>query len=481
MNREVLPEGCLVGGRYRIMTTLGSGSSGVIYKVTDLRLRGTAALKEFFPAGKAARGEAGRVCFPGMKEEEVRGMLHAFVQEAAGLAALREVRGLPRVSDTFEDMGTAYIVMSFLGGLTLREELALRGGVLSPREAAEILLPLAETLADMHAHGYLHRDISPDNILILDSGRPCLLDLGSCEDEYVMTGGARTVNEGFSPYELYFAEGRTGPWTDVYALGAILYLCLCGTAPPSAWARREGRPLFTSAVGRGAFLMPVIEKAMAEEPSRRYPSAAAFARALREALERKRRGMTMLSTLAACAALMCLILTTGFYRPAAREGEPVPGLTGTYEIRSCLDGSLQWAISRAAGSDRGSLILWTQVWDATQRINLEEQAESGTYRISCGYGGRELYLAEKGKDTYAFSELREQEAPVFRVIAGGEDTFLLQAENTWVLGADSGDGGTDARGQLVRAAPYDSFTDSRSVRWLLQPAEERDGGGEPGR
>ncbi len=477
MDRTELAAGHMIGDRYRILSLTGEGRFSLLYRVLDQRLQRPAALKELFPEGMAERCEDGSVCFPALRQEERQELIRSFSGEAVRMAALSGTEGIPQVSDVFQDNGTVYIVMACMDGIPLREELRLRGGRMSAGDIIGLFLPLAGILEQIHTRGFLHRDISPDNVLIDGTGRPCLIDLGSAEDEYTGTG-QRTVNDGFSPYEQYLSDGKTGPWTDIYALGALLYLCACGVEPPAAAQRLDGQLGSGRNWGSSAFLLPVIEKAMAPEPSRRYPSAAAFGEALKAAYRRRRRRLAVLGIAAAAAAMVSILVMTGLtsvsggteiYAAAetVREGEAIPGLSGCYEIRSCLDGSLLWAVSREAGPRTGGLIVWTQVWDETQQIWLEEQAEGGVYRIKTVRNGREFCLSAENRGILRFVDRSGDRRQLFRIIAGGEDTCLIQSYNTDVAGIGSDSG----QGSAVYTGPYESFGDTRAVHWLLHRSE----------
>lgn len=144
-----------------------------------------------------------------------------------------------RVFDSFEENGTAYLVMEYLEGETLTALLE-REGKLEPERAITLLEPVIRSLETVHATGIIHRDIAPDNIFLTKDGRVKLIDFGAAR--YATTSHSRSltviIKPGYSPEEQYRSRGEQGPWTDVYALAAVLYRTITGETPPDALERR---------------------------------------------------------------------------------------------------------------------------------------------------------------------------------------------------------------------------------------------------
>ena len=157
------------------------------------------------------------------------------------MAALEKIPQMVRVLDFFPEHNTAYIVMEFLEGQTLKEITQAQGPC-----SAQVLLPMLEpvirAMESMHQANIIHRDISPDNLMLLSNGTVKLMDFGCARDiqgEVTMTA---MLKEGFAPYEQYSGHGQ-GPWSDLYSLCATIYYCLTGKVPPSAMKRGEPDPL----------------------------------------------------------------------------------------------------------------------------------------------------------------------------------------------------------------------------------------------
>ena len=152
------------------------------------------------------------------------------------LARLRDVREIVEVHDHFEANATAYMVMELLVGRTLQRHLLEEGGAIDYRRALGLMLPIAKAVHDVHRLGLVHRDISPDNVFLLDDGEAKLLDFGAARHYVGEATGNLTVvlKRGYAPPEQYGSESRQGPWTDVYALAATLYCAITGKPPPES-------------------------------------------------------------------------------------------------------------------------------------------------------------------------------------------------------------------------------------------------------
>lgn len=151
------------------------------------------------------------------------------------MAKLENIPEIVRVLDFFQANNTAYIVMEFLEGETLKDRTARLGRIPSG-ELLDLLRPVMGAMETMHQAGIIHRDISPDNLMCLPDGRVKLMDFGCAKD----IGGGRTMTvtlkQGFAPLEQYTGHGQ-GPWSDLYSLCATIYYCLTGRVPPAALER----------------------------------------------------------------------------------------------------------------------------------------------------------------------------------------------------------------------------------------------------
>ena len=233
----VLPIGTRLTVDYVVDGVLGVGGFGITYIAKDLTLDRTVAIKEFFPNEFATRHASHQVRPKSRSfEQDYDWSLDRFVQEAQTLANFNHST-IVRVYRTFQANGTGYMVLQFEEGLDFREWLGRLGRPPSQAELLTILAPLLDALELVHNHNILHRDVAPDNIIIRPDGSPVLIDFGSsCHG---VAQGSRTLNAivkpGFSPFEQYRNKpAEQGPWTDIYALGATLYLAVTGKPPVDA-------------------------------------------------------------------------------------------------------------------------------------------------------------------------------------------------------------------------------------------------------
>lgn len=237
--------GTILKGKYLVGKTIGEGGFGITYVGLDLELERKVAIKEYYPVsmGTVSRMPgSSTVIWTARQGASGREDGYAsFLKEARKMAKLGSVPGVVDVQEMFTENETAYIVMTFVEGLTLQETLQ-KSGTMSFDRAVSLLAPIMTALADVHRKGIIHRDISPDNLKISPDGNVWLLDLGAAKDLDRMRAGTiqtsqQVAKHGFSPAEQYMASGNIGTWTDVYAMTATLYYLVTGKLPPSAMER----------------------------------------------------------------------------------------------------------------------------------------------------------------------------------------------------------------------------------------------------
>jgi tRNA A-37 threonylcarbamoyl transferase component Bud32 len=224
--------------QYEITGVLGSGGFGITYLAHDTGLDAPVAIKEYLPSELAVRQDATRVTAVSTTVEmDFKWGLDRFLDEARVLAKFRHPN-IVHIFQVFESNNTAYIVMEYAKGETLSERIQ-RCGVLDERRTRDIVLPLMDGLKRVHERGFLHRDIKPGNIILRDEGGPALIDFGAARQAIETKSRSITsiVTEGYAPLEQYDPNGNQGPWTDIYALGAVAYKCLSGKTPPAATSR----------------------------------------------------------------------------------------------------------------------------------------------------------------------------------------------------------------------------------------------------
>ncbi|MEY8391610.1 BspA family leucine-rich repeat surface protein [Lachnospiraceae bacterium 45-W7] len=234
----------MLHGRYLIGKVLGQGGFGITYIGLDTTLNVKVAIKEYFPMGMVSRepGESSRILWNTTQSGQAQRQsgYDSFLKEARKMAKIDQIPSIVRVRDMFLDNETAYIVMDYVEGITLKQKL-LKNGPLNFSACMKLLRPMMEDLAKVHRQGMIHRDISPDNIMIQSDGSVRLLDLGAAKDMTSAHGPSSQLvaKKGFSPFEQYMDGGKIGPWTDVYALCATIYYCMSGKLLPDALERIE--------------------------------------------------------------------------------------------------------------------------------------------------------------------------------------------------------------------------------------------------
>lgn len=234
-----LPMGTLLHGRYMTGRVLGVGGFGITYLGYDFTLEIKVAIKEYMPSGFVTRhSDRYRVVLTGQDREEYQNGMKRFLDEARILARLQNTPNIVSVQDYFKENNTAYFVMEYIDGMSLKAYLVSKGGKIPYTEALEILIPVMRALEQVHAMKLTHRDISPDNISLTSGGESKLLDFGAAR---FASGDAKSVSvilkHGYAPEEQYSGKGNQGPWTDVYAMGATMYRCVTGELPPDSIAR----------------------------------------------------------------------------------------------------------------------------------------------------------------------------------------------------------------------------------------------------
>ena len=230
-----------LNGRYIITSVLGEGGFGITYYGVDDLFGNEVAIKEFFPQGIVTRNNeyTDNVTVTYAKQDEAfLAGKKRFIGEARVMAKFNGNQGIVNVTDFFEANNTAYIVMEYLDGITLKEY--LKGNRQIPvDELMGLLAPLLESLDDVHQSGLIHRDISPDNIMVLKDGSVKLMDFGAARDytEFGEKSLSIVLKPGYAPAEQYQSRGVQGPWTDIYALCATIYKCITGKTPEDSIQR----------------------------------------------------------------------------------------------------------------------------------------------------------------------------------------------------------------------------------------------------
>ncbi|MCD7847429.1 MAG: serine/threonine protein kinase [Oscillospiraceae bacterium] len=279
-----LQPGTVLQGRYLVGKVLGEGGFGITYVGRELKLGLKIAIKEYYPSGSATRtsSQSSEVHSAYGNDDTFAKGKEKFLNEAKTMALLDRQPHIVAVKDYFEENNTAYIVMEYVEGTTLKELTKEKGGKIPASELLELIKPMFSALGRMHSLGLIHRDISPDNLMI-ENGSIKLLDFGCAKD---LSSGEVTqaivLKHGYAPLEQYQRKGQ-GPWTDVYALAAAIYYCLTGVVPPRATDRitdDEIVPPNKYGAGLSPSQEKAVLKALAVRQEDRFQSAEDFEKAL---------------------------------------------------------------------------------------------------------------------------------------------------------------------------------------------------------
>ena len=279
-----LPPGTRLG-EFEITELVGEGGFGLVYAAHDHSLQRRVALKEYMPSSLAARAGGSQVQVKSQRHRETfEAGLKSFINEARLLASF-DHPSLVKVYRFWEANGTAYMVMPFLDGATLKDVLRQMGSPPDEAWLRSVLGPLTEALLVIHAEQCYHRDIAPDNVMLMPGGkRWLLLDFGAARRVIGDMTQALTVilKPGYAPVEQYaeIPGMKQGPWTDVYALAAVVYFAIMGRTPPPSVGRLLNDtyvPLVQAAAGRySERFLAAIDRALAVRPEQRTQSIGEF-------------------------------------------------------------------------------------------------------------------------------------------------------------------------------------------------------------
>ena len=269
---EYLTPGTILVSKYMVGQVLGHGGFGVTYLGIDLAIQTKVAIKEYLPAGMAVRGldTLTVTSYMGEKGRNYKHGLQRFIEEAKVLSKFNAVSSIVSIFDVFTANGTAYIVMEYLDGENLSKYVK-RNAPLPYDQVLQFILPVCDALKKVHNAGIIHRDISLDNLYLLDNCQVKLLDFGAAR--LTLFDGEKSLSvilkPGYAPMEQYSRKGKQGPWTDIYALAATIYHMLTGQAPASATDRATGEELeFPDDMPKE--IRKTLEKALSLRPEERY-------------------------------------------------------------------------------------------------------------------------------------------------------------------------------------------------------------------
>jgi serine/threonine protein kinase len=460
---NMLPVGFYLG-EFEITKVLGEGGFGIVYLVEDHSLGRRVALKEYMPSSLAQRVGGTQVSVKSERHRETfEAGLKSFVNEARLLAQF-DHPSLVKVYRFWEANGTAYMVMPFYEGITLKDELKAMGAPPDEAWLRELLEPLSEALAVIHAEQCYHRDIAPDNVILLKgSNRPLLLDFGAARRVIGDMTQALTVilKPGYAPVEQYAEVPgmKQGPWTDVYALAAVVYYAITGKTPPTSVGRLMNDnyvPMAQAGAGRysPAFLA-AIDRALIVKPEQRTQSVDDLRRDLGmeasapdSAKTQRRSGpSTMAGTLPSGAAgarksrvllvvgigvFAVLAIAGGVYgwlssRPAAPANVAAttsPAVVLAPATATSTDSASVAAPAAAAVSDRPATVEPAPAgpFDPTHEFERVASAQSPDFKVEAAADKPQLRI---DKDMMSFKVKSEKEGYVY-VFQYGSDGGIVQ-------------------------------------------------------
>lgn len=337
----------VLANRYIIGKVLGFGGFGITYKAWDKKLESVVAIKEYYPSGIVNRtpGEQELIIYAKKREREFYFGKERFLEEAKNMAKFNSEPNIVNVFEYFEANNTAYIVMEYLDGISLKSYLSKNGGKLDVDTAMPIMDEISKALTTIHNKGIIHRDISPDNIFLCKEGAIKLIDFGAARfsqnESKMMT---IILKPGFAPPEQYEKVNKQGPWTDVYALGATYYYIITGIKPEESTNRKvddkneekkdipyphEIDPKIPE------YISNAIMKAMAIDIELRFRTVAQFSDALHQqktvlpvAVEKKkRRKRRNIGVSVAVLVLLFGVFASGYKWSSEKEKVTLPDST----------------------------------------------------------------------------------------------------------------------------------------------------------
>ena len=282
-----LRAGTVLNDRYIIGRVLGQGGFGITYLALDTQLNAKVAIKEFMPGEIATRqGTTVSVLAENRSEEFTYGA-ERFQEEARTLAKFIGNPNIAGVSSYFDENDTSYFVMDYIEGISFKTYIANHGGKISVEETLNVMIPVLRALTAVHAEGFIHRDVTPDNIYITKDGMVKLLDFGSAR--YSIGDKSKSLDVilkvGYAPKEQYIRRSRQGPFTDVYSCAACFYAAITGFLPPESLERLDHDelvPISQCGIDIPEYLDKAILKGLAVQPEDRFQSAAEFLDAIEQ-------------------------------------------------------------------------------------------------------------------------------------------------------------------------------------------------------
>lgn len=348
-----LTPGTLISNRYLIGQKLNLGGFGIVYKAWDTKLNIEIAIKEYYPSGLVNRmpGENNVFLVAKKREREFVYGKTRFLEEARNMAKFSKHKNIVNVFDYFEANNTAYIVMEYLDGKTINDVIRQQNVPLPSDYCVNIAVDICEALRAIHKEGIIHRDVSPDNIMLCNNGMVKLFDFGAARfSANIESRVTIVVKRGYAPPEQYEQVNRQDARTDIYALGATLYYAMTGVKPEESTDRKTDDTLVEPSKIESSIpksISSIIMKAMAVEPQYRFPNVDSFEKALVTAKKQKsvkaeKRKRKIIRAIGISASVL-LILAAAMYflidmhRQKVENTLPDANITMIYELRNDSD------------------------------------------------------------------------------------------------------------------------------------------------
>lgn len=425
-----LVPGTVLKNRYIIGTTVGFGGFGITYRAWDMSLDRKVAVKEYYPNGVVNRvpGEKKVIIYTGNKANEFAAGKTRFLDEARNMTHFNTHPNIVNVYEFFEENNTAYIAMEFLDGKSYKEYIREQGGCVDQNTAVNVVLSVLDALKEIHKAHIIHRDVSPDNIFMVPVGEDGqnyqvkLIDFGAAR---FSTGDEEKtlsiiLKPGYAPPEQYRAKSKQGPWTDIYAVGAVLYRSLTGVMPEESVNRMVEdhlKPPSELKPEISGQLSDTILRAMALNQELRFQNTDQFREALQnrtkvlgvEAELKRRKRMRILS-MAGIVAVVAGV-GAGCYGVYAMKQKKLYGLVSQISVQMPdINGSRQNEIRQAADTESisaGDPARNMELEDSGQMLSRMLEEYSGKFQkvevsADCSYqedAYREVLLSQERAET----------------------------------------------------------------------------------
>lgn len=504
-----LPPLTPLNGKYLLGRALGAGGFGITYIALDTHLQVVVAIKELFLKKISVRDQGMTIsvapkdknCFDENKKR--------FLKEARVLAMFNEKdnEGVVSVKDYFEEKNTAYIVMEYLDGETLKDR--VKKQALGYEEMLKLLAPVAHALTKIHQFKVVHLDVSPDNIMILNNGRAKLLDFGGAKTIGIKdSSGQFAYKKGYAPLEQRSENSRVNEWTDVFSLASTMYYCLTGVKPTDAWDRQTGVELkVISAYGVKipASAEAAIMRALELKPTDRYQTIDEFWNAL--VLKNNKNNKSKIVPIAAIIAILIIVVAMAMGNkedskvsteieetndsPGSSSektdeivkeiGQAVPMNLGTYIFENAKDRNYIMGVDSGFGDDGTSVILKNYEDTNKNRFSVTDEIEDdGFYNLRAAHTNSfiETTTQDIGETVRQYSEMYDMGTEKWYFVYCGHDDEKDMDEVIIKNAADSvlaPKDGNIANGTEIVLAEYNIDDDSQKwfVRWSEKDETEK--------